>query len=180
MNSLGAGNHVGQEDPVFPRPGQEGLWPSNDIRQPFLLVISRYFQLQFPGQWTVYHHHVWEASLLCSHLQHPHPLSSTQTCTFYFPSPLFNFPISLLKSIKTIDGYDFAIGGWEEHAPLRKKSSLCHLVGSTQEPLVGTGEQSDIDRQPGQTDGTRALRFAFLVTVFVWLMQTPLNHCCLF
>lgn len=119
-------------------------------------------------------------SLLCSHLQHSYPFSSTQTCTFYFPSPLFNFPISWPKSIKIIDGYDFVIGGCDEHAPLRKKHSLCHLVGSTQEPLMGTGEQSDIDRQLGQTDGTRALWFTFLVTAFVGLIQIPLNHCCLF
>lgn len=180
MNSLGAGNHVGQENPVFPRPVQEGLWPSNDIRQPFLLVIPRYFQLQFPGPWTIHQHHAWETSLLCSHLQHSYPLLSTQTCTFYCPSPLFNFPISWLKSIKIIDGYDFVIGGCDEHAPLRKKRSLCLLVGSTQEPLMGRGEQSDIDRQLGQTDGTRALWFTFLVTAFVGLIQIPLNHCCLF
>lgn len=67
-------------------PGQEDLWPSNDIRQLFLLVISRYFQLQFPGQWTfittVPEKHPCSArTASIPILSHPHRHG-------HFPSPL--------------------------------------------------------------------------------------------
>ena len=77
MNSLGVEKHVGQEDPLSPRPREENLCPSNSICQWFHLVISTSFQWQFTWPWTIYHHHAWEVSLLCSYLRHSHPFSST-------------------------------------------------------------------------------------------------------